>query len=407
MKTSFWTIAAAALLLAGCSKEELTNNMSDGASLVATPTNGNARLGRAGDQPSVKFKNNRIVIGLNNSKTEEDVPLDAILEDGGGSVVLTNTETTPHTVLELSLSNTNENENQRYRTPQFEMAESFEYGLFDIEIRDAQGEYLWGASIFVLADGKAVENNPIVKRTGLVGRWDFDDSGAQDNSRLVVVLGDDPTQQVADVKFLQNPVSENPDDPTAVVEFEPVTLEQTHFNPALGISRWIGRDWSGNGPTNVSGAIYLNSSNIYDVDFLAGETNAQIVGKYNVDVNELGEVSSEISDEPEILGSRIETASFGESWKMEVAVADLGDWAESARFVLEEIDGSNVGNVEIPLELTRVEGNLRVFTYSGVILNLNPDGGELEGTLHFAKGPRRGRGRLRAAYINALRNEEL
>jgi hypothetical protein len=408
MKTSLWTIAAAALLLAGCSKEQLTENISESGSLVATPTNGSARLGRPGNQPTVKFKNDRIIIRLNDTKTEEEIPLDALLKDNSGRVVLTNNETTPPTVLEFPLTKNSENENQRYKTPRFEISETMESELFNIEIQDADGSYLWAASIFVREDGKAVENNPVVARTGLVGQWSFDDQPGQDDSGVMsVIVGDDPTQKVAQVKFIQAPIFEDPTDPASGTEFEPIVLRQTHFNPAIGYSRWKGGAWNEVTGANLSGIISLKGGGNYDVDFLAGETNARIIRKYNLTSNEDRETTQTLVDEPEILGSRIESSTFGETWKMEVAVADLGDWIETVNFVLKSVDGSDAEGVEFPLELSHVDGNLKVYTYSGVVLGLKPEGGNLEGTVYFAKGIRNKQLRLKAVYIEGLRNEEL
>ncbi|MGB0917360.1 MAG: hypothetical protein ACPGU4_07200 [Flavobacteriales bacterium] len=410
MKTSFWSIAAATLLLAGCSKEELTENISDGASVVATPTNGSARLGRPGNQPTVKFKNDRIIIRLNDTKTEEEIPLDALLEENLGQVVLTNNETTPPTVLEFPLTKNSENENQRYRTPQFELSEEMKNELFNIEIQDAEGTYLWGASIFVREDGKAVENNPVIARTGLVGRWSFDDATTQNNptGKLAIIVGDDPTQQVANVEFLQAPVFENPDDSTTIVtEYERATLQQTHFNPAIGYSRWKSEGWNATAPADMSGVIYLKGATNYDVDFLASETNVRVIGKYNLTVNEDGETIQTLSDEPEILGARITSTTFGETWKMEFAFADLGDWVESVNYVIDGLDGSDVEKFEIPLKLEKANGNLRVYSYSGVIYPLIPDGGDLTGTVVFSNRTGRRVEILKAEYrATKLADEE-
>mgnify|MGYP006995564786 CR=1 FL=1 len=371
---------AAAILLAGCSKEEITSNMSDGANLIATPTNGNARLGAAGNQPSVKFKNNRIIIGLNNTKTDEDVPLDAILEDGGGSVVLTNNETTPPTVFELPLENTNGNGNQKYRTPQFEMGAEMEYELFDIEIRGADGAYLWGASIFVLPEGRVVENDPDLARA----RLKQVNSNNGEEVKLVLVAMDDPTVQISMVKFVPDPVSEDPTDPTSFTQAETLLLDRAHINENLGLSRWIKKypkedSYSG----YLSGSAQLLTAETYDVDFLSGETNAHIMKKYLVEVNESGESSISLSDEPEVLGARFASATYGETWELEVAIADLGDWVEEVKYVFDPSEGSSPLVSEVVLQLTRTEGNLRVFTSSNVLFYENPIDQDLEGIVYL------------------------
>ena len=80
---------------------------------------------------------------------------------------------------------------------------------------------------------------------------------------------------------------------------------------------------------------------------------------------------------------------------------------ETAFFVLEEIDGSPAEGVEFPLELSQVDGNLKVFTYDNVIPGLNPDGGNLVGTVYLRRGGvTKRQERLRAVYKEALRAED-
>ena len=388
MKSSFWTLAAVALLFAGCSKEEITENVSEGGSLVATPTNGLARLGRASNQPSVKFKNSRIVIGLNNTKTDEDVPLDAILAEGGGSLVLIDNETTPPTVIELPLENTNGNENQRYRTPQFELPSELEFDLFDIEIRGADGVYLWGASIFVREDGRAVENNPVLakfRRTHLRNSISASyEDVIVEQIQLRLVIADDPTEQVQSVMFKLAPVSEDPTDPNSpVTEFEPVEFERTHVNQNIGRSRWIGRQLVRE-TTRMQGALLtLAGPGSYGVNFLDEVANREIVDQYNLDENEDGTVTFSLSDEPVILGSRLGSTSFGEQWQLEIAIADLGDWVETVNYVFEPGEGPAPLVSELPMQLTRTEGNLRVYTSPKFSFNGNPTGNNVGGIVYL------------------------
>jgi len=386
MKTSFLTLAAVALLLAGCSKQEITENISDGTSLVATPTNGLARLGRAGNQPSVKFKNNRIVIGLNNTKTDEEVPLDELLADGGGTVVLTNNETTPPTIIQLPLTN-NGNENQRYRTPQFELSATMENELFDIEIQGADGSYLWGASIFMREDGKAVENDPELARARVK------EVNNPEELKLVLVTMDDPTEQISKVKFVPSPAFENPDDPTVLTQGETVVLNKSHVNTNIGLARWTGRTGRGSS-AHLDGETFLLSNNTYGVPFLTEETNAQIIGKYSVSVDLSGETSIVLSDEPEILGSRLGSTSFGEQWQLEIAIADLGDWVETVNYVFTAGEGPSPLVAELPMQLTRTEGNLRVYTSAKFSFNGNPTGFNYGGIVYqFGTGTRSSAGR--------------
>ena len=395
MKVSFLTIAAAALLLAGCSKEQITENISDTGSLLATPTNGNARLGRPGNQPSVKFKNGRIIIRLNDTKTDEEIPLDEFLADGSGSVVLTDNETTPPTVIELPLTNNNGNENQRYRTPQFELSSELEFDLFNIEIKGVDGAYLWGASIFIREDGTAVENDPVLAKVRRRGPALQEGEGANGKT-LVVVVGDDPTEEVAQVMFEPAPILEDPTDPnsTVISEFESSELEKTHVNQNIGRSRWItfrDLDLSGSGGPGVGlkGSLNLQGGSSYNVDFLDEKSNRVIIDRYNIDEDEEGTFTSTLSDEPEILGSRLGSTSFGEQWQLEIAVADLGDWVETVNYVFTPGEGPSPLVSELPMQLTRTEGNLRIYTSAKFSFNGNPTGFNVGGIVYlFGTGTR-------------------
>ena len=397
MKTSLWTIAAATLLLAGCSKEEITENVTEGVSSVATPTNGNARSSNPDNLPDVWFNKNNGRMNVRLKGNDNPSSLNVFVEDDEAS--------------EGTLNRQGNSKNYR-TTNDFIDAQSMYFSLVDVTltsphfIDDWQGETAY-MKLFVYPSGRTVGQAPIVAKTGLVGLWNFDDSHAQDNSRLSVVVADDPAQELATIKFVSAPVFEDPTDPTSSTEGETIILEKTHENQNLGVSHWAwtGGSWEGTGTT--LGSLYLNSANKYDVDFLAGETNAQIIGKYNVTADGNGQASSVLSDDPEILGTRIESTTFGETWKMELAFADLGDWVESVNFVIDEVDGSDVEDLQLQLKLERTEGNLRIYSYSGVISKLNPDGGDLAGAVYFSKGVRKKKLLEKARYIHALRNEEL
>jgi hypothetical protein len=105
--------------------------------------------------------------------------------------------------------------------------------------------------------------------------------------------------------------------------------------------------------------------------------------KYLVEVNESGESSISLSDEPEVLGARFASATYGETWELEVAIADLGDWVEEVKYVFDPSEGSSPLVSEVVLQLTRTEGNLRVFTSSNVLFYENPIDQDLEGIVYL------------------------
>ena len=55
MRKILTVLAATVLLMAGCSKEELTDNVAEGVSSIATPSNGHARFGNPDATPEVWF----------------------------------------------------------------------------------------------------------------------------------------------------------------------------------------------------------------------------------------------------------------------------------------------------------------------------------------------------------------
>ena len=375
MKTSFWTIAAAALLLAGCSKEELTESISDGASAVATRAN--ARPGDNDNAPTIRFTNNRIVIGINNTKQTQNEPLSALLNAPNGSVTVVLSGTTPPTTFELPLERVGNS--KFFRTPQSDVELNLQFELVDLFIDDWQGESLYSANVFVYPSGRTVQQDPHVGRIRTRSVTNFDSA-----HELTLVVNDDPSSDVAEVRFVQEPFFEDPTDPTTVTEFEPVVLQKTHFNQALGLSRWTGI-----GTSNTSGSLYLNSGNSYDVDFLSEEANARIIAKYNVSQNEDGSLNADLSDEPELLGTRLGSTSFGEQWQLEIAIADLGDWVETVNYVFEPGEGPAPFVSELPMQLTRTDGNLRVYTSGKFSFNGNPIGNDVGGIVYiFGSGNR-------------------
>jgi hypothetical protein len=273
MKTSFLTLAAAALLLAGCSKEELTENVSEGTSSVATPAN--ARFGNQDAMPEVWFNQNngRMLLRVpprwthvaltasvkNYSLNGNEDPNDGTFVDEDGDGIFDYQEWS------AELGRVGNSRIYRSGQDEFVFGTSTYFSLVDVTltantfIDDWQGETAY-MQLFVYPSGRTVEQDPKVMRV-LTGRWD---GNYQDGARIQfnVVLADDPAQEVASVKFVADPIYGNPDDPTQVSYPEPIILGKTHFNQALGLSRWTGFidldvSGSGTGTGVISGDLYL------------------------------------------------------------------------------------------------------------------------------------------------------
>lgn len=373
MKNSLWTIAAAALLLAGCSKEEITENISEGTSSVATPVNGNARFGNQDNLPDVSLNthNGKVSVKL---KGKDSPPSLNVLVAG------------EEAENEGALNRLGNSKN--YTTANnFIDGQSMYFSLVDVTltsphfIDDWQGETAY-LSLFVYPNGRPVVQAPkaIFRRwhvqETITGEWD-----ETITEELRITVADDPAQAVAQVKLVPEPIYGNPDDPTDVFIPETVFFEKTHENQNLGLSRWIGRQIVREVSRQRASLLMRSEPGTYAVDFLDEEDSRAIVAKYSIEEDEDGTITTTLSDEPEILGGQAVSTTFGETWKLEVAVADLGDWAQTANFALEGVESPDGEEVKLSMELTRVEGNLRVFSYSGVILNLSPDDGELIGTM--------------------------
>lgn len=270
MKNTLFALVAASLLIAGCSKQELIENAPDGVSSVATPTNSNGRVGDPSRNPSIWFNpgTSRVHVQLNGNTRPpllemqivhqrdgaiED-PNDFVDEDGDGNP--------DPIVTDLTLARQGNSKNYQSED-QFVFGTETYFSLVNVTLDwnavddTPQEESHLEMQLFLYPSGRTVEQDPkVVKVRG--NRWTFDDNVGQDESyRLAVILADDPAQEVAQLKFVPNPVYPNPDDPTCVIYPEPSYFEKTHENQNLGLSRWTGGTWSGTGTTTVSGTLYL------------------------------------------------------------------------------------------------------------------------------------------------------
>ena len=394
MKTSFLTLAAAALLLAGCSKEELTEDVAEGVSSVATPTNGNARFRNPNSQPDVWFQENqgRMIIRVPHRWTH--VAITATMRMSGASTSGNNDDPKENMddfeTIEAPLTRLGNSRIYRSEKDEFVFGQTMYFSLVDVTLTadtyvdEWEGETL-EMQMFLYPSGRTVVQAPRLARTRGTpldipdAEFDASDAFAIESR---IVIADDPAQAVSQVKFVSEAIYGNPDDPTAVTYPEPTYFEKTHENQNLGLSRWIGI-------SSASGFLYLNGSNNYDVAFLSGEAKVEINSKYNLAVGENGQVSSVLSDEPEVLGSRLGSSSFGEQWKLEIAIADLGDWVEKVNYVFTPSEGPAPLVAELPMQLTRTEGNLRVYTSAKFSFNGNPTGFNVGGIVYlFGTGTR-------------------
>ena len=381
MRTSFLTLAAAALLLAGCSKEELIENVSEGTSSVATPAN--ARFGNRNAMPEVWFNQNNGRMFMRVPPRWTHIAISAsvrVLRSPESQ----NENSDDYEVIEAPL--TRMGNSRMYRTEptsQFVFGQTSYFSLVDVTltantfIDDWQGETTY-LQLFVYPSGRTVEQDPKVARIRTRSVTNSDSA-----HEMAVIVSDDPSQDVASVVF-RSELPADPNDPTTESLVETVDLGQTHFNQALGLSRWtgiIGRQLVRE-TTRLQSLVFQGSGS-YDVDFLSGEANAEIVAIYGVDVNENGVASATKSDEPVILGSRLGSTSFGEQWQLEIAVADLGDWVETVNYVFEPGEGPAPLVSELPMELTRTEGNLRIYTSPKFSFNGNPTGNNVGGIVYL------------------------
>lgn len=270
MKTSFLTLAAAALLLAGCSKEELIENVSEGTSSVATPAN--ARFGNRNAMPEVWFNQNngRMLLRVpprwthvaltasvkNYSLNGNEDPNDGTFVDEDGDGVFDYQE------WNVELGRIGNSRIYRSGQDEFVFGTTTYFSLVDVTltantfIDDWQGETSY-MQLFVYPSGRTVEQDPKVARIRTRSVTNSDSA-----HEMAVIVADDPSQEIASVKFVPDPIYGNPDDPTQVSYPEPIILGKTHFNQALGLSRWTGFidldvSGAGTGTGVISGDLYL------------------------------------------------------------------------------------------------------------------------------------------------------
>lgn len=281
MRKTLTILAASALLMASCSKEELTENVADGVSSVATPTNGHARLGNPDAIPEIWFNQNqgRMVIQFSGRGVlpQNCRPTGRISYTIPGGVDPDGNEIEETVVVEAELIQVGNSNIYRSGRDRFLFGQTDHFSILDVTIDAETYVEEWGGEtldlqMFLYPSGRTVEQDPKI----FLRRFHFQDQITAEweaTVELAIVIADDPAQQVKQVKFVPNPVYPNPDDPTYAVYLEPSYLVKTHENANLGLSRWAGPARGGAGSSaRFEGTIYMIKA-----DGQALETNFAIL----------------------------------------------------------------------------------------------------------------------------------
>jgi hypothetical protein len=366
MKKLFFLIATTGLMMSGCSKDELEESVTEGVSALATPVGGTTKSNSNGGRwnfhvwNEAYFNQGQGSLWAKRSGNPAQTPTVAArftvkYEDSG-------------VVVNGMFSRVGNSPNYRSASNLFSFTAADNFSLLSLSINwnavDGTPQEESG-SIFRYPPNRPVIQNPILAKPPrkICGSpISFDDT-VFDDCLISATVADDPAQEVASLELRTD---------NATVQFG-----MTHFNKDLGLSRWTGGSWSGSGSTDISGALYLRGRNKYDADFITAETNAVIIAKYNVTQNSNGSVISVLSDEPEILGSRIGSRDGGATWIVEVAIADLGNWVNTVNYRFLETNGPAPLQQEVTLFLVRQEGNLKVYS-NKVFFDGNPKGSDYQ-----------------------------
>lgn len=247
MRKTLTLLAAATLLWVGCSKQELIENASDGVSAVATPT---SQMKNGGGNfhvwTEVWFNENNGRMMLKVPPRWTHVALSASVRSSAASGNVDDPDGNPDDVImEGELTQVGNSRIYRSGQDQFVFGTESYFSLVDVTLTsntfvdDWQGETAY-MQLFLYPSGRTVEQDPklVLRRTHIQNSIaaSYEDIIAE----LTIVIADDPAQEVAEVKFVPDPIYGNPDDPTDVTYPEPMYLEKTHDNQTLGLSRWVG-----------------------------------------------------------------------------------------------------------------------------------------------------------------------
>ena len=353
-------MAAAALLFAGCSKEELVEETipSEGVSSVASSPGQEKNFWS--DAPSIWFNQNN---GRMFVRLKENPGYSFLISKR--TAAINNEDGGHNNDLEVvELQRVGNSRIFRSARGAVEFSNDTDFSLVDIELENGEEE-VWSGSIFLYPSGRTVAQNPTLARLRIGPSLQTGTSANGKNWRMIIA--DDPTQTVASVSVKAATVVDEDGQEVDEEDLPSFELEETHFNQNLGLRRYIGRQINAEVSRNYQ--MTFMGSDSYDVDFLNEEANAVIISKYTVaDVSNetIGVVTTTEVDEPEFLGTALRSKT-GETWTYEVALADLGDWVETVTLTFPEQEGVFPTQSEFDMQLVRSEGNLKVFRTEGIL----------------------------------------
>lgn len=366
MKKTILGMAAATLLFAGCSKEELVDETmpSEGVSSVASTPGQEKNFWSSA--PSIWFNENngRMLVRLKSDPPQGGTiraDIRITFQNGGGQITVDPNDDPTNEEFETVVDLQRIGNSRIFRSAPnaADLPEEFDFSLANINL-SAGEEEVWNGDVFLYPSGRTVAQDPAIARLRISPDTEFEDGS--EGQRIAVVIADDPTGQVAGVRF--SAVVEDADG----VQSERVStdLDLGQLNQNLGLARYLGRQLKRETDRLRSKTLEFTGSGSYGVDFLDEAANTVIIRKYDIAEEGTGFVPTTEVDEPEFLGTALRSKT-GESWTYEVAIADLGGWVESATLTFPEQEGVFPTQNEFDMQLIRSEGNLKVFQVDRIL----------------------------------------
>ena len=312
------------MLFAGCSKEELVDETmpSEGVSSVARTPGQEKNFWSSA--PSIWFNDNngRMLVRLKGDPPQTttiraDIRI-TFQGAGGQSIVDPNDDPTNEEFeTDVELQRIGNSSIFRTSAGSVEFSDESDFSLVNVQLT-AGDEMVWEGDVFLYPSGRTVAQDPAVARLRISPVAEFEDGS--EGQRIAVVIADDPTGQVAGVRF--SAVVEDGDGIAS--ERVSTNLELGQLNQNLGLASYFGRYLKRETDRLKSRTLEFTAPGSYGVDFLDEATNTIILKKYEITDEGTGFVPTNEVDEPEFLGTRLGSKT-GETWSYEVAIADLGD----------------------------------------------------------------------------------
>lgn len=379
MKKTVLGMATAAMLFAGCSKEELVDETmpSEGVNSVASTPGQEKNFWSSA--PSIWFNDNngRMFVRLKSDPPQGGTiraDIRITFQNGGGQITVDPNDDPTNETFETAVDLQRIGNSRIYRSARnaADLPEEFDFSLANINL-SAGDEEVWNGDVFLYPSGRTVAQDPTPLRGRVGGYTEIDADGLEETGfDFTIIVADDPTMQVASLKVESSGLDED-----GISDEQSLSFEETHSNQNLGLRRFKGR-----GPIQLTGRVnylVMYGDGNYGVDFLDEESNTEIKSRHSVRIpvvwhvlhesSQKVQVELEENDEPVFLGTRLGSKT-GETWSYEVAIADLGDWVESATATISYSDpkGFNTTETQFDMELVRTEGNLKVFRAEGLFL---------------------------------------